>query len=402
VIDNPKLGEKIEQVFLRVKFSEDIAELKRFDFSIKDSQAQATATIRHWDSQPQVTFDVTSPQFDLDLLIPKGERSPLRDFLELVADSSEVKGVMRFEKAWYKDLQFSPLRGNLQIHNKIVGVDQIQGMIESGEVTGRLLVDLPKEKPATVKTWFDVQRVPIEQAFSSFIPQEYQKERLMTGAVNVKGAIQGHGRDDRGTFPTLQGNLDVEILDGRIERGTVIPKILSILNLPIILQGKVDLSKDGYPFDKQSATILIKDGVFTSENIVIDSPILPMTAAGEYDLPNDQLDLFTAVSPFGSYSELLKKIPVFGLLFEGEREAIDTALFEVKGSIHDPDITYRPLKSFQAGLTGLAKFAINILKNTITLPVTLMTPSEEPHPKTAPPSQSDSQDSEGDPSFDNP
>jgi len=89
-------------------------------------------------------------------------------------------------------------------------------------------------------------------------------------------------------------------------------------------------------------------------------------------------------------------------LFEGEREAIDTALFEVKGSIHDPDITYRPLKSFQAGLTGLAKFAINILKNTITLPVTLMTPSEEPQPKTAPPSQSDSQNSEGDPSFDNP
>ena len=224
----------------------------------------------------------------------------------------------------------------------------------------------------------------------------------MTGHVNVKGAIQGDGRDTRGTFPTLQGNFDVEIRNGRIERGPVVPKILAILNLPTILQGKVDLTKEGYPFDKQSATILVHDGVFSSENIVIESPIVPMTAAGAYDLHNDQLDLIMAVSPFGSYSDLLKKIPVFGLLFEGEREAIDTALFEVKGSIHQPKVTYRPLQSFQAGLTGLAKFAINVLKNTITLPVKLMTPSERPSSNVPSPPRSDPQELEEDSSFDNP
>jgi len=402
VIDNPKLDDKVEQVFLRVKFSEDIAEVKRFDFSINDSLARATGTIRHWDSQPQVTFDISSPQFDLDLLIPKGERSPIRDFLELVADSCEVKGVMRFERAWYKDLLFIPLQGNVQIHNKIVGVDQIHGTIETGEVKGRLLVYLPKNKPATVKTWVDLTNVPLEPAFSSFIPDKYQHERLMTGHVNVKGAIQGDGRDTRGTFPTLQGNFDVEILDGRIERGTVVPKILTILNLPVILQGKVDLTKKGYPFDKQSATILVHDGVFSSENIVIESPVVPMTAAGAYDLHNDQLDLIMAVSPFGSYSDLLKKIPVFGLLFEGEREAIDTALFEVKGSIHQPEVTYRPLQSFQAGLTGLAKFAINVLKNTVTLPLKLLTPSETPSSNVPAPPRSDHQELEEESAFDNP
>jgi hypothetical protein len=84
-----------------------------------------------------------------------------------------------------------------------------------------------------------------------------------------------------------------------------------------------------------------------------------------------------AVSPFGSYSQFLKTIPLFGRLFAGERKGFATALFSVKGAIEDPEVTYLPMKSFATGVTGLAQLAFDVLKNTVMLPIDLMTPDED-------------------------
>ena len=37
-------------------------------------------------------------------------------------------------------------------------------------------------------------------------------------------------------------------------------------------------------------------------------------------------------------------------------------------------MTYLPMKSFATGVTGLAQLAFDILKNTVMLPIDLMTP----------------------------
>jgi uncharacterized protein YhdP len=143
----------------------------------------------------------------------------------------------------------------------------------------------------------------------------------------------------------------------------------------MLLQGKMDLEKDGLPFDKITAAILVRNGRVESENIVVNSPVLKITAAGNYDLPTDQLDFVVAVSPFGSYSELLKSIPLFGKLLAGERKGLATALFQVKGSIQDPDVTYLSLQSLTAGLSGLAQLAVDVLKNIVMLPKEAIAPS---------------------------
>jgi hypothetical protein len=144
-----------------------------------------------------------------------------------------------------------------------------------------------------------------------------------------------------------------------------------------VLQGKVDLEKEGLPYNRITATFVALNGLFETENLIIDSPIVKITAAGSFDLPTDQIDMVWAVSPFGSYSQFLKTIPLFGRLFAGDRKGIATALFSVKGAIEDPEVTYLPMKSFATGVTGLAQLAFDILKNTVMLPIDLMTPDED-------------------------
>jgi uncharacterized protein YhdP len=211
--------------------------------------------------------------------------------------------------------------------------------------------------------------------FEEFTHLFGMKEHRVVGDLRLTGTLRGNGRDPQGVSHSVSGRTNLLIEEGRILQSKVIWKILHILSLPMLLQGKMDLEKDGLPFDKITAAILVRNGRVESENIVVNSPVLKITAAGNYDLPTDQLDFVVAVSPFGSYSELLKSIPLFGKLLAGERKGLATALFQVKGSIQDPDVTYLPLQSLTAGLSGLAQLAVDVLKNIVMLPKEAIAPS---------------------------
>jgi AsmA-like C-terminal region len=352
----------------------NVAEIKRLSFRLLDSDVTLEGTIRNWAVKPVITTKIESNQMDLDLLIPKGERSPIREFLETLAATSKVQATVSMARGHYKHIKFGSLSARVMIQDGVLDLDRVSGRSPNGEVAGRVVVQLPRKQPADAEISLRATGVPVEDVLKLFGP----KAGIATGEARITGTIRGHGRNPHGLYPTLNGKVDLLIEDGRILKSQerAIWKIISILNLPAVLQGKVDLEKEGLPYNKITATILAQNGLFETENLIIDSPIVKITAAGSYDLPTDQVDMVWAVSPFGSYSQFLKTIPLFGRLFAGDRKGIATALFAVKGSIEDPDVTYLPMKSFATGVTGLAQLAFDILKNTLMLPIDLMTPDE--------------------------
>jgi hypothetical protein len=97
-----------------------------------------------------------------------------------------------------------------------------------------------------------------------------------------------------------------------------------------------------------------------------------VTGAGTADVKDNGLDLALAVSPLAAYSELIDNIPLFGTLMSGDRPGLSTALFEAKGPLRDPEVSYLPLESFGKGLTGYPRLAIDVLANTINLPDTAL------------------------------
>jgi len=368
----------LTQTLVRLKLQNHEMAIKRFEWQMGDSQARIEGVIHAWETQPVVKFSAFGEQFDLDLLIPKGSRSPVRTFLEQVAASMRVSGNLAFDGAFYKDLQFPKLTGQLQIHKEVLAIEELVGKLEKGDLKGRFLVHLPLGHPASMKTWISLAEVPLDVLERSFLKGDVLNERMLTGTLSLEGMIEGNGKTNDGILASLHGNLNCLIRDGRIQRGTIVPKILSLLNLPTLLQGRVDLEKDGYPFDTQSATIVVTKGVFTSQNIVMNGPILKMTAAGTYDAVKDELNLVAAASPFGPYFDLLKKVSLFRLLLEGDETGIEMALFEVKGPLQDPQVQALPIESFASGLTGFAKLAFRVLKNTVMLPTNILFPKGDP------------------------
>ena len=368
----------ISRVALQVKLAGHAAELKRLQWNLEKSQTQAKGIILAWDSRPNMKLSLTANQFDLALLLHGDrQRSPFREFLEMIADTAKVSARLRFKHVSYHDLKVRNLSGQLNIHKGIIRIDHLRGKADNGTIQGRIAVNLPVQQSAAVKTWFSINSIPLVTLEKSLLDKQTLDKRLVTGLVTMKGALQGHGRNPLGVLPTLKGTLKFTIKNGRIKRGVVIPKILAIMNLPNMLQGKVDLEKDGYPFDRQSGTFAIADGRVVSTDMVMDGPIVKMTAAGQYDLVNDDVDVVTAVSPLGSYFKLLKEIPLVHLLLDDEEQGIDLAMFSVKGPLRNPAIEPLAVESVAFGLKGFANLALSILKNTITLPQKILFPEDK-------------------------
>ena len=365
----------VQDLYLRVQLVRNGAEIKRLSFRLLDSDVALEGTIRNWTAKPTITAKIESNQMDLDLLIPKGERSPFREFLETLAATSKVNATASMARGHYKHLKFGSLSARIIIQDGVLDVDRLSGQSTNGEVAGRIVVQLPRKEPADAEISVRATGLLVEDV----LKLAGAKGGGITGEARLTGTIRGNGRNPHGLYPTLNGKVDLLLESGRIFKSQerTVWKIISILNLPAVLQGKVDLEKDGLPYNKITATILARNGRFETENLIIDSPIVKITAAGNYDLPTDQIDMVWAVSPFGSYAQFLKTIPLFGRLFAGERKGFATALFSVKGAIEDPEVTYLPMKSFATGVTGLAQLAFDVLKNTVMLPIDLMTPEED-------------------------
>ena len=257
---------------------------------------------------------------DIDLLIPKGQRAPIRDFLEWLAATSKVSATASIARGHYKHLKFGGLSARITIQDGVLDLDRVSGQSTNGDIAGRLVVQLPRREPADAEISLRATGLLVEDI--------YRLAGSKGGVIQEKRAsperFAGMGAILTGSIPTLNGKTDLLLENGRIFKSEerAIWKIISILNLPAVLQGKVDLEKEGLPYNKITATVTIRNGLFETENLIIDSPIVKITAAGNYDLPTDQVDMVWAVSPFGSYSQFLKTIPLFGRLFAGERKGV--------------------------------------------------------------------------------
>jgi hypothetical protein len=363
----------LTNLYLRVKLTRNSAEVKRMEFRIKESDVRLAGVVRNWRREPDIRLSMESSQFDIDLVIPKGARSPIRDLIEELAATGRLVASISIDTGVYEQLTLTHLSGKLRISDGEVEVHELEALSGGGTVGGRLLFRLPKQKPPQGEVTFRLGNMPFEEFTHLFGSQEHP----IVGDLSLSGFLSGHGRHPRGVSRSLDGSMELSLERGRFLKFTAMSKILSILNLPTLLQGKVDLSKDGMPYDKIKGTFQVKEGIVSTENLVVDSPVMKMSAAGTYDISANQLNFVVATSPFGSYSQFLKSIPLFGKLLIGERRGVDTALFEVKGPLQNPEVKYLPLKSFATGLTGLAHLAIHVLRNAVLLPKNLIAPSDE-------------------------
>ena len=250
---------------------------------------------------------------------------------------------------------------------KINGTAKLNDMAEVSdspdEPMGNVSIDVKLDR-GNDELNFQLEAIPIKNiaALASIT------EPALEGDLWVNGVLNGRIEPNRDPIPTLQGQINLLVKEGNIHPGKVLSRILSYLNLPSLLKGEVNFDQNTLPFTSLTGDIEVEKGILHTENLIINSPILMLSSMGEHDIGADQSDFVVAASPLGSYTKILKNLPLVNKLFsEGDTQLL-TVFFEVKGPHQKPTVRPLPFKSVKAGAKGLIDLGLKALKDTAKLP----------------------------------
>jgi hypothetical protein len=373
VVSLPGLEDKLSEVSGRLQVTQRSALLDKLSFKIGESDVKLTGVVERWRHHPRATFMVESSQLDIARFVSKANRSPEKatgNFQEWI-QSKEATVTFLIKQLQYERLLLHTVSGEIKVDPRKARLNELRGETPKGVLFGRGEARFGPRQRMDIDAEVRVDGIPAQALLSA---TDGETEPLQ-GNLSLNGAMQATVDADtpiQNTLNTARHGITIKVTNGRLQHDPVLTKVLKILNIPAVLIGQVDLDHDGLPFHSLSARVVARNGLLSSEDIVFDSPIIKVTGAGTADMKEHGLDLALAVSPVAAYSDLIGKIPLFGPLLGGDRPGLSTALFEAKGSLRDPEVSYLPLESFGKGLTGYPRLAVDVLFNTIKLPQTAL------------------------------
>ncbi|MDP3016972.1 MAG: AsmA-like C-terminal domain-containing protein [Deltaproteobacteria bacterium] len=185
-----------------------------------------------------------------------------------------------------------------------------------------------------------------------------EEEKIMvTGRVYIDQVqLRGEGENFQKMKDSLQGGLRLELENGVIERGSILAKIFSILNVSQLFKGRLpDLKTKGLPYQRISSNIQVKEGIASTEDFLVDSDAMRITIVGKVDLGKNLIDAKIGVHPLVTVDTVLSHIPIAGYILTGKDKAFLSYVYEVNGDLDDPKIEAVPFKTMGEGLFGIFK-----------------------------------------------
>jgi hypothetical protein len=189
-----------------------------------------------------------------------------------------------------------------------------------------------------------------------------------TSLIDGEGAMTGNflfkGEKKTDFMESLQGNISIYSRNGTIRKWNLLSKIFGLLNLYDLFRGKVHFKEEGLTYTKMGAAFTAKDGIFTTNNFLIDSPSMLITGNGSINAKNGEIIGDITVSPLVTLDKTIDNIPIIRNLLREKDKGFFYASYSVKGNIEDPDISTNYVSTV-GGRT------VDILKNILILPVEL-------------------------------
>ena len=303
---------------------------------------------------PRLIFDFAAPNLDVTYLLSQIDPETSEFYGNLVA-----QGRIAVDKGRLKNFEFGELRTTVALDRRVWRLTDLSARAAGGVIQGVTTVD---DKPDTLEviTSPKIQGVPVQ----SFLRWFNTTTTEMTGRVTLTGNFETVGKDDNERKRNLSGAFALKIEDGLIRRLRILVQLLNLLDLSRWFTLQLpDLAKEGIRFRAVSGDFKVTNGVFFTENLLVDSDDLRMTGSGRIDVAKDELDFLVAVRPFAGIDTVMNNIPLLGRGIAAIKNSFLVASFHIRGSIDNPIITPAPLGTITEWFWGV----LGIPKNVIGL-----------------------------------
>ncbi len=194
--------------------------------------------------------------------------------------------------------------------------------------------------------------------FATLIPM-FKKNKKMTGETNLSGSFTSTYKKGKEIIPNMNATFNIQVKNGIIQRSTLLSTFLGKINIfkKISPEASGKILKK-MPFDLIDGDFTQKDSIMKTDNLILKSPALNLTAIGEVNLLKSELDFIVGTQVLKTIGKIIGNIPIAGDLFTIDNKALTLGYFEVKGSFKTPSVKALPFKSL--GL-GIKRFFFSIL-----------------------------------------
>ena len=305
--------------------------------------------------KPMLMFSLGAAEMDIAYLLP---HEVSRD--EAWYERLQVRGKLSLDKGRYESFSFSDLKTDLTLEKRLWRLENFFARSEGGTVegggafadtqeNGRFSVE-PNVRGVALKgllSWFDMGTTEV------------------TGKVQLAGKFDFRGKTGAERKRDLNGAFHLRVEDGVARRFQLLVRVLSFLDLSRWFTLKMpNVNQEGIHFRSVTADFKVSQGVYSTQNLFVDSDDLRITGAGELDGPKGNLDFVIAVRPFPGVDSAANYIPILGTGLAAIKNSLLVASFNVRGPVDDPSITPAPFSTLSEFFYG----ALAIPKGLIGLP----------------------------------
>ncbi|MBM3602737.1 MAG: hypothetical protein FJX22_03025, partial [Alphaproteobacteria bacterium] len=139
----------------------------------------------------------------------------------------------------------------------------------------------------------------------------------------------------------------VEIVDPRLVKAPLLARLISLAFPTGLLQA---LGGEGIAFSRLQANIARHNQLLTITDGRLYGSSLGLTAKGQVDLANDQVNLSGVIVPAYAVNNLFARIPLIGGLLGGEAEGgLLATNYSATGALDNPDVSVNPLSMLTPG-----------------------------------------------------
>ena len=277
---------------------------------------------------------------------------------------TDIELNVRVQKGLWKKLSYSPLQAQCKLRSGDLYINRAEATMEHGtwSLSGHV-----KHADGPDRLSFSTQIRLEDQPANDFLYSLGIEKKAPQGTLAMLAGASSTGSGLKELIPGLEGHGHFRVEKGKITKTQgIFFKILNVLSIQNILKRRMpDLSREGFPFEYMEGHVRCRDGIVTTEDFTMVSPILNSLAKGTVDLTEKQIDFLIWVQTLTTMDSVVGKVPIVGYLLTGKEEAPKGVLIypvEVKGDWADPVIKYSP------SLLRLGTGLLNIFKRILTAP----------------------------------
>ncbi|KAF0154289.1 MAG: AsmA family protein [Syntrophaceae bacterium] len=313
-------------------------------------------------AEPKIVVTLNSPYIHSDDVArlmtfkysKQGDDSPSKIDLDLT---------LRVDAGVFNGFDFKKLGAGLKYAQGILSIETLEAGILDGSLKGKGRMEIRPDGQNRYQANFSLDKISLEK-FKVLLDIG---DRTLIGKMSLAGDVTATGSIMNDFTKTATGTFKVRAEKGVLKKFSVFSKIFSLLNVSQLLKFQLpDMAKDGMPYTSITASLLLKNGVLSSDDFLIDSDAMKISGVGKVDLLKKELDNIVGVHPLQTLDRIAARIPIAGWVLTDEGGHLITVHFKVDGNWDDPNVSPIPVRS-------LAKGTLDTFRRLFQLPEKLIT-----------------------------